>query len=130
MLPNLLCRMQNQKATRYPDLSNTLLLNDKVHYLAVANILGEIVDIYHNSRRQNKNVLSREELSENLHKIALSTSMLTFENIKLMILDMNASKAMVINLAEDTIIIGMDKDALLPDLALVFNYISEKIRSS
>ena len=122
--------MQNQKATRYPDLSNTLLLNDKVHYLAVANILGEIVDIYHNSRRQNKNVLSREELSENLHKIALSTSMLTFENIKLMILDMNASKAMVINLAEDTIIIGMDKDALLPDLALVFNYISEKIRSS
>jgi len=122
--------MQNQKATRYPDLSNSLLLNDKVHYLAVANILGEIVDIYHNSRRQNKNVLSREELSENLHKIALSTSMLTFENIKLMILDMNASKAMVINLAEDTIIIGMDKDALLPDLAHVFNYISEKIRSS
>ena len=122
--------MQNQKATRYPDLSNSLLLNDKVQYLAVANILGEIVDIYHNSRWQNKNVLSREELSENLHKIALSTSMLTFENIKLMILDMNASKAMVINLAEDTIIIGMDKDALLPDLAHVFNYISEKIKSS
>ena len=122
--------MQNQKATRYPDLSNTLLLNDKVQYLAVANILGEIVDIYHNGRWQNKNVLSREELSENLHKIALSTSMLTFENIRLMVLDMNASKAMVINLAEDTIIIGMDKDALLPDLAHVFNYISEKIKSS
>ena len=130
MLPNLLYRMRNQKATRYPDLSNTLLLNDKVQYLAVANILGEIVDIYHNSRWQNKNVLSREELSENLHKIALSTSMLTFENIRLMVLDMNASKAMVINLAEDTIIIGMDNDALLPDLAHVFNYISEKIKSS
>jgi hypothetical protein len=122
--------MQNQKAKRYPDLSNTLHLNDKVQYLAVANILGEIVDIYHNSRWQNKNALSREELSENLHKIALSTSMLTFENIRLMVLDMNASKAMVINLAEDTIIIGMDKDALLPDLAHVFNYISEKIKSS
>jgi hypothetical protein len=122
--------MQNQKVTRYPDLSNILLLNDKVQYLAIANILGEIVDIYHNSRWQNKNALSREELSENLHKIALSTSMLTFENIRLMVLDMNASKAMVINLAEDTIIIGMDKDALLPDLAHVFNYISEKIKSS
>lgn len=122
--------MQDQKAARYPDLSNALVLNDKVQYFAVANILGEIVDIYHNSRLQNKNVLTKEEISKNLRKIALSTSMLTFENIKLMILEMNASKAMVLNLAEDTIIIGMDKDALLSDLAHIFDYISKKFRSS
>jgi hypothetical protein len=122
--------MQNQKSARYPDLSNALVLNDKVQYFAVANILGEIVDIYHNSRLQNKNILTKEEISKNLRKIALSTSMLTFENIKLMILEMNASKAMVLNLAEDTIIIGMDKDALLPDLAHIIDYISKKFRSS
>ena len=122
--------MQHQKAARYPDLSNALVLNDKVQYFAVANILGEIVDIYYNSRLQNKNVLTKEEISKNLRKIALSTSMLTFENIKLMILEMNASKAMVLNLAEDTIIIGMDKDALLQDLAHIFDYISKKFRSS
>jgi hypothetical protein len=37
---------------------------------------------------------------------------------------------MVLNLAEDTIIIGMDKDALLPDLVHIFDYISKKFRSS
>ncbi len=122
--------MQNQKSARYPDLSNALVLIDKVQYFAVANILGEIVDIYHNSRVQDKNILTKEEISKNLRKIALSTSMLTFENIKLMILEMNASKAMVLNLAEDTIIIGMDKDTLLPDLAHIFDYISKKFTSS
>jgi hypothetical protein len=118
--------MQNQKSARYGHLSNISLLSDKVQYLAVANILGEIVEIYHNSRSQNKTVLCKEEISESLLKIALSTSMLTFENIRLMILDMNNSKVMVINLAEDTIIIGMDKDALLSEAVQIFNYISQK----
>ncbi len=130
MLPKHRCRMQNQKMKkRYATLSKTLFLNDKVQYLAIANVISEIIEIYH-TNRQMENILSNEELSEHLRKITLATSMLTFENIRLMVLDLNASKAMLLNLAEDTIIIGMKKDTLLPDLAQVFDYISQEIKSS
>ncbi|HEX6281951.1 MAG TPA: hypothetical protein VFZ67_06950 [Nitrososphaera sp.] len=121
--------MQNQKVKRYAALSNTLFLNDKVQYLAIANVLSEIIEIYH-SNRQKENILSKEELSENLRKITYATSVLTFENIRLMVLDMCASKTILLNLAEDTIIIGMNKDALLPDLAHIFDYLAEEIKSS
>ena len=129
MLPKRLCRMQNQKVKRYTALSNTLFLNDKVQYVAIANVLSEIIEIYH-SNRQKENILSKNELAENLRKITFATSVLTFENIRLMVLDMNASKSIVLNLAEDTIIIGMNKDASLQDLAHIFNFIDEEIKSS
>lgn len=131
MLPKHLCIMQDQKIKRYAALSNTLFLNDKVQYLAIGNALSEIVEIYH-SYRQNKNniILSKEELSENLRKITFATSVLTFENVRLMVLDMNASKALILNLTEDTIIIGINKDALFPDLAQIFSCLSKEIRSS
>lgn len=130
MLPKLLCIMQNQKVKRYAALSNTLFLNDKVQYLAIANVLSEIVEIYHSDRQNKNNILSKEKLSENLRKITFATSVLTFENVRLMVLDMNASTALILNLAEDTIIIGMNKDALLPDLAQIFGCLSKEIRSS
>lgn len=122
--------MQHQKATRYMALSNTLLLNEKVQYFAIADVVGEIVDIFYNNMQQNKNILSKEKISGDLRKISFSTSMLTFENIRLMVLDINGSKAMVVNLAEDTIIIGMSKEALLSDIANIFRYVSEQINSS
>lgn len=122
--------MQNQKLKRYAALSNALFLSDKVQYLAIANVLSEIVEIYH-SDRQNKNVsLSKEKLSESLRKITFATSVLTFENVRLMVLDMNASTALILNLAEDTIIIGMNKDTLLPDLAQIFTCLSKEVISS
>lgn len=130
MLPKLLCIMQNQKVKRYAALSNTLFLNDKVQYLAIANVLSEIVEIYHSDRQNKNNILSKEKLSENLRKITFATSVLIFENVRLMVLDMNASTALILNLAEDTIIIGMNKDALLPDLAQIFGCLSKEIRSS
>ena len=130
MLPKHPCRMQHQKMTRYMALSNVLLLNEKVQYLAVANVVGEIVEILYNNRLQNNNILSKEKLSDDLHKISFSTSMLTFENIRLMVLDMSGSKAIVVNLAEDTIIVGMSKESLLSDVANIFRHISEEIDSS
>lgn len=130
MLPKLLCIMQNQKVKRYAALSNTLFLNDKVQYLAIANVLSEIVEIYHSDRQNKNNILSKEKLSENLRKITFATSVLTFENVRLMVLDMNASTTLILNLTEDTIIIGMNKDALLPDLAQIFGCLSKEIRSS
>lgn len=130
MLPKLLCIMQNQKVKRYAALSNTLFLNDKVQYLAIANVLSEIVEIYHSDMQKKNNILSKEELSENLRKITFAASVLTFENVRLMVLDMNASKALILNLAEDTVIIGMNKDVSLPDLAQVFSCLSKEIRSS
>lgn len=130
MLPKHICRMQNQKVKRYAALSNTLFLNDKVQYLAIANVLSEIVEIYHSDRQNKNNILSKEKLSENLRKITFATSVLIFENVRLMVLDMNASTALILNLAEDTIIIGMNKDALLPDLAQIFGCLSKEIRSS
>ncbi len=122
--------MQNQKVKKYAVLSNTLFLNDKVQYLAIANVLSEIVEIYHSDRQNKNNILSKEKLSENLRKITFAASVLTFENVRLMVLDMNASTALILNLAEDTIIIGMNKDALLPDLAQIFSCLSKEIRSS
>lgn len=130
MLPKLLCIMQNQKVKRYAALSNTLFLNDKVQYLAIANVLSEIVEIYHSDRQNKNNILSKEKLSENLRKITFATSVLIFENVRLMVLDTNASTALILNLAEDTIIIGMTRDALLPDLAQIFGCLSKEIRSS
>jgi hypothetical protein len=130
MLPKHLCRMQNQKLKRYAALSNTLFLNDKVQYLAIANVLSEIVEIYHSDRQKKNNILSKEELSKNLRKITFATSVLTFENVRLMVLDIDASKALILNLAEDTIIIGMNKDTLLPDLAQICSCLSKEIRSS
>lgn len=122
--------MQNQKVKRYATLSNNLFLNDKVQYLAIANVLSEITEIYYSNRQMENNILSKEELSEDLRKITFATSMLTFENIRLMVLDMNASKGLILNLAEDTVIIGMNKDALLPDLTQIFSCLSKEIRSS
>lgn len=130
MVPILLCSMQHQRATRYMALSNTLLLNEKVQYFAIADVVGEIVDIFYNNMQQDKSILSKEKISGDLRKISFSTSMLTFENIKLMVLDIDGSKAMVVNLAEDTLIIGISKEALLSDIANIFRYISEEINSS
>jgi uncharacterized protein YjgD (DUF1641 family) len=124
--------MQNQKLKRYSALSNILFLNDKVQYLAIANVLSEIVEIYHSDKqdKSSNNILSKEKISENLRKITFATSVLTFENVRLMVLDMNASKALILNLTEDTIIIGMSKDTLLPDLIQIFSCLSKELKSS
>lgn len=130
MPPKQLWIMQNQKVKRYAALSNTLFLNYKVQYLARANALSEILEIYRSDRQNKNNILSKEELSENLRKITFAASVLTFENVRLMVLDMHGSNALILNLAEDTIIIGMNKDALLPDLAQIFSCLSKEIRAS
>ncbi|AFU60068.1 hypothetical protein Ngar_c31520 [Candidatus Nitrososphaera gargensis Ga9.2] len=117
--------MQSQKAREYVALSDNLFsVNDKVQYVAIANVLGEIIDIYHNNGANSPSVLSKGRLSEDLRKITLATNVLTFENIRLMVLDTASSKALIINLAEDTIIVGMSKDGVLPDLARVLSCIS------
>lgn len=130
MLPNHLCNMQHQKTTRYEGLPNALLSDEKVQYLAIANVVGEIVEIFDSKVRQNNNLLSKEKLSNYLHKISFSTSMLTFENIQFMVLDTNGTKTMIVNLEEDTVIIGMNEDAGLSDVANIFRLICQEISFS
>lgn len=115
--------MQSQKALGHEVLSRILTSDsDKVQYVAIANVLGEIVDIHHS---RNTSTISREVLSENLRKATLATNVLTFENIKIMVLSIGQSNTIIINLAVDTIIVGMSKGASMSDFARVLSLVSQ-----
>ena len=65
-----------------------------------------------------------ENLVEYFHNIAFATSFLTFENIKFMTLDKSFLKILIVNVNEETIIVGIDKQASwsnIFDIAPLFN---------
>lgn len=94
------------------------MLNDKISYLAVINIYGEVVKRYNRSANVNT---PDEEAASQLHHIAVATSILTFENIKFMLLEKPNMKIAIININEDSIVVGIDKNASWLDISDIFN---------
>lgn len=96
-------------------------LNDKISYLVVINICGEVVSQY--NRGSNINSPLREEAADQLHQIAVATSNLTFENIKFMLLEKPNMKIAIINIDEDSLIVGIDKNANWTEISEISNLI-------
>lgn len=108
------------KAVNYSQLSSMLFtLNDKISYLSVINIYGEVISQY--SRDSNVNSPKEEESANQLHHIAVATSNLAFENIKFMLLEKPHMKIAIINVEEDSLIVGIDKNASWAEISEIFN---------
>jgi hypothetical protein len=119
--------MQSENALDYSHLSDRLFtLNDKIIYLAVINIYGEVVKQYTRSSTVNS---PKEEAATQFHHIAVATSILTFENIKFMLLEKSNMKIAIINVDEDSLIIGIDKNASWLDIADIFNLLPDLMSS-
>ncbi len=104
----------------YSQLSNTLFtLNDKISYLSVINIYGEVISQY--NRGSNVNSPMEEESANQLRHIAVATSNLIFENIKFMLLEKPNMKIAIINVEEDSLIVGIDKNASWTEISEIFN---------
>ena len=104
----------------YSQLSSTLFtLNDKISYLVVINIYGEVISQY--NRGSNVNSPMEEESANQLRHIAVATSNLIFENIKFMLLEKPNMKIAIINVEEDSLIVGIDKNASWTEISEIFN---------
>lgn len=114
--------MQHQKKLDYThSLDSLFVLSDEIRFMAVINIFGEVVKQY--NKNLAINTISREEISNQLHNITFATSILTLENIKFMLLEKYDFKIAIINLNEDSIMIGIDKEATWPDILDILRYI-------
>lgn len=89
-------------------------------FIVVLDIFGKVVKHYD---KHSETFFTVEEATSKFHDIAFATSMLTFENIKFMLLEKNDLKIVVINLNEDSLIIGIDKNATWSDISGTFSYI-------
>lgn len=114
--------MQHQKKLDYThSLDSLLVLSEEIRFIAVINIFGEVVKQYNKNLAINP--ISREEISNQFHNIAFATSILTLENIKFMLLEKYDFKIAIINLNEDNLMIGIDKEATWPDILDILRYI-------
>ena len=114
--------MQHQKRLDYThSLDSLFVLSEEIRFIAVINIFGEVVKQYNKNLAINP--ISREEISNQLHNITFATSILTLENIKFMLLEKYDFKIAIINLNEDSIMIGIDKEATWPDILDILRYI-------
>ena len=117
--------MQHQKKLDYThSLDSLLVLSEEIRFIAVINIFGEV------DKQYNKNLainpITREEISNQFHNIAFA-SVLTLENIKFMLLEKYDFKIAIINLNEDSLMIGIDKEATWPDILDILRYIIDLI---
>jgi hypothetical protein len=87
--------------------------------LAVINIYGEVINQY--NRGSNVDSPMKAEAANQLHHIAFATSNLAFENIKFMLLEKPNMKIAIINIEEDSLIVGIDKDASWTEISEIFN---------
>jgi hypothetical protein len=118
--------VQNQKKLDYlHSLDSLFVLNEKIRYVALINIFGEVVTQY--NKNSTINPISREEISNQFHNIAFATSILTFENIKFMLLEKYDIRIAIINLNEDSLMIGIDKEATWSDILNILSYITDLI---
>ena len=92
-------------------LESLFSINKKIHYLAVVNLFGEV--IHWNTRDPSA---QKEEIAEHLGRIAFATNSLTFENMKLMVVDKDNLRILVMNLNENSFIVGVDQGAAWHDL--------------
>lgn len=114
--------MQHQKKLDYThSLDSLFVLSEEIRFIAVINIFGEVVKQYNKNLAINP--ISREEISNQFHNIAFATSILTLENIKFMLLEKYDFKIAIINLNEDNLMIGIDKEATWPDILDILRYI-------
>ena len=117
--------MQHQKKLDYThSLDSLLVLSEEIRFIAVINIFGEVVKQY--SKNLAINPITREEISNQFHNIAFA-SVLTLENIKFMLLEKYDFKIAIINLNEDSLMIGIDKEATWPDILDILRYIIDLI---
>lgn len=114
--------MQHQKKLDYThSLDSLFVLSEEIRFIAVINIFGEVVKQYNKNLAINP--ISREEISNQFHNITFATSILTLENIKFMLLEKYDFKIAIINLNEDNLMIGIDKEATWPDILDILRYI-------
>ncbi|HKG88647.1 MAG TPA: hypothetical protein VKA95_10000 [Nitrososphaeraceae archaeon] len=114
--------MRHQKKLDYThSLDSLFVLSEEIRFIAVINIFGEVIKQY--NKNMAINPISREEISNQFHNIAFATSVLTLENIKFMLLEKYDFKIAIINLSEDNLMIGIDKEATWPDILDILRYI-------
>jgi len=112
--------MSGQKNVDYLHLSRGLFeINEKILYIAVVDIFGKVIEQYSGNL---DTFISKAEVNNQLRNIAFATNGLSFENVKLMLLEKNNIKIAIINLNEDSIIIGIDKSATWSDVSGIFSY--------
>lgn len=113
--------MSGQKNINYLHLSRGLFeINEKIWYIAVVDIFGKVIEQYSGNL---DTFISKVDVNNQLQNIAFATNGLSFENVKLMLLEKNNIKIAIINLNEDSIIIGIDKSATWSDVSGIFSYI-------
>jgi hypothetical protein len=111
----------SQKRIDYFRLSKGLFeINEKIKYIVVVDIFGKFVEQY---GKDLSTYFSEEEIVNQLRNIAFATNGLTFENVKLMLLEKNDQKIAIINLDEDSIVIGIDMFATWSDVSGIFSYV-------
>jgi len=114
--------VRHQKKLDYThSLDSLFVLSEEIRFIAVINIFGEVIKQY--NKNMAINPISREEISNQFHNIAFATSVLTLENIKFMLLEKYDFKIAIINLSEDNLMIGIDKEATWPDILDILRYI-------
>lgn len=112
--------MQNQKATDYWHVSDGLFsANDKVRYVAVVNMFGEVTQCFARTPRS-----SPEEISQKFQRIAFAINALAFENVKFMLLTEDDLILLIINLGEDTLVVGMDKKTPWSEISAIIGPLS------
>lgn len=113
--------MTSHKNIDYLQLSRGLFdINEKIMYIVVVDIFGKVIKHYGKDPHISFN---EEEINNQLRNIAFATNGLTFENVKLMLLEKNNQKIAIINLNEDSIIIGIERIATWSDISGIFSYI-------
>lgn len=70
---------------------------------------------------------TEENLVEQFRNITLATSIMTFEDIKFILLDKGHSKMLIVNINEETIILGIDKQATWTNILDIARYISDEV---
>jgi len=111
----------SQKNVDYLHLSRGLFdINEKIMYMVVVDIFGKVIKQYGKNLNTSFN---EEEINNQVRNIAFATNGLTFENVRLMLLEKNNQKIAIINLNEDSIIIGIDRIATWSDISGIFSYI-------
>lgn len=114
--------MQHQKKLDYTySLDSLFVLSEEIRFIAVINIFGEVVKQYNKNLAINS--ISREEISNQFQNIAFATSVLALENIKFMLLQKYDFKIAIISMNEDSLMIGIDKEATWPDILDILRYI-------
>lgn len=113
--------MQNQKATDYWHVSDGLFsLNEKIRHVAVVNMFGEVTQCFAKKTRQPP----QEEISRKFQRIAFAINALAFENVRFMLLDEDDLVLLIINLGEDTLVVGMDKGTPWPEISDIIGRLS------